>query len=180
MKNTKNNCRRIKSGRIPFFPETALWIQCSLVYRLLLRYHLGLIWNRGNLKRKARRCGIQNCLAIPVPEFISGLKLPPNTAISTGSTGFDTGPNIFTSALLRLGMPNKKPRRERCWQLFNIKKIEFSGTISTTPWERREVDRCNLFLWIIPSRKEADQEPHPRVHPPRHFQPHLLQALLPG
>ncbi len=68
MKNAEKTCQRIKSGRIPFSPEAALWIRRALVYRSLLRYHLGLIRNRGNLKQWARRCGIPNCLSILVVE----------------------------------------------------------------------------------------------------------------
>ncbi len=68
MKHAEKVCRWIKSGRIPFSPEAALWIRCAQVYRLLLRYHLGLIRNRGNLKQRASRCGISNCLSIPIPE----------------------------------------------------------------------------------------------------------------
>jgi hypothetical protein len=68
MKHTEKVCRRIKSGRIPFSPEAALWIRRALVYRSLLRYHLRLIRNRRNLKQRARRCGIPNCLSIPIPK----------------------------------------------------------------------------------------------------------------
>ena len=50
MKYAEKNCHRIKSGRIPFSPEAALWIQRTQVYRSLLRFHSGHIRNRGNLK----------------------------------------------------------------------------------------------------------------------------------
>ncbi len=49
MKNAEKTCQRIKSGKIPFSPEAALWIRRALVYHSLLRYHLGLIRKRGNL-----------------------------------------------------------------------------------------------------------------------------------
>ncbi len=68
MKNAEKTCQRIKSGRIPFSPEAALWIQHSLVYCSLLQYHLGLIHKRGNLKQQASQCGIPDCLTIPVAE----------------------------------------------------------------------------------------------------------------
>jgi hypothetical protein len=68
MKNAEKTCHCIKSGRIPFSPETILWIWRALVYRSLLQYHLGLIRNRGNLKQWARQCRISNCLSIPVVE----------------------------------------------------------------------------------------------------------------
>jgi hypothetical protein len=50
MVKAEKKCCRIKSGRILFSPEAALWIRRTQVYRLLLRYHQGLICNRGNLK----------------------------------------------------------------------------------------------------------------------------------
>jgi hypothetical protein len=64
--NAKKKCRKIKSGRIPFSPEAALWICCLQVYWSLLCYHNGHIRDCGNLKRTARYCGITNCFAITV------------------------------------------------------------------------------------------------------------------
>jgi hypothetical protein len=75
MANSEKKCRKIKSGQIPFSPEAALWIRCSQVFRSLLRYHEGRIKNRGNLKRTARRCGIENCLSIPIEEIRIRLKV---------------------------------------------------------------------------------------------------------
>jgi hypothetical protein len=74
MKHAEKVCRQIKSGQIPFSPEAALWIRHALVYRSLLPYHLGLIRNRGNLKRRVRQCEILNCLSIPVPELCLRLR----------------------------------------------------------------------------------------------------------
>ena len=37
MRNAEKKCPRIKSGRIPFSPEAALWITRMQVYRSLLR-----------------------------------------------------------------------------------------------------------------------------------------------
>ncbi len=53
MANAERKCRKIKSSRIPFSPEAAIWIRRTLVYKSLLRYHQGLIRNRGNLNRTA-------------------------------------------------------------------------------------------------------------------------------
>ncbi len=69
MTNAEKKCRRIKSGRIPFSPELSLWIRCTQVYRLLIRYHLGFFCNVGNLKRAARRCGISKCLFLSLEEI---------------------------------------------------------------------------------------------------------------
>ncbi len=74
MLNTERKCPRIKSGRIPFSPEAALWIRRTQVHSSLLRYHGGLIWNRGNLKQAARQCGISNCLSLTIEEVLLRLK----------------------------------------------------------------------------------------------------------
>lgn len=68
MLSAERKCRKIKSGRIPFSPEAALWIRRSQVYRSILRFHEGKIRNRGNLKRTARRCGIAQPLQLPIEE----------------------------------------------------------------------------------------------------------------
>ncbi len=75
MINAKNKCRKIKSGRIPFSPEAALWIHRSQVYWSFLHYHNCRIRNHGNLKGTARHCGITNCLAITVEEVTLCLKV---------------------------------------------------------------------------------------------------------
>merc|ERR1712155_481212 len=53
MRHAERHCRRIKSGRIPFSPQAAVWIRRAQVYRSVLRYHAGKIRNRGNLRRAA-------------------------------------------------------------------------------------------------------------------------------
>jgi hypothetical protein len=75
MKSAEKRCRRIKSGRIPFSPEASLWIRRTGVYRTLLRYHAGRKVNRGNLKRRARRCGINNPFGIDLHELRTRLKI---------------------------------------------------------------------------------------------------------
>ena len=69
MRHAEKKCRKIKSGRIPFSPEAALWIQQMQVYRSLLKYHAGRIRNQGNLKRTGIRCGIDNPLSLPIREI---------------------------------------------------------------------------------------------------------------
>jgi hypothetical protein len=54
MKHAEKNCRKLKSGRIPFSPEASLWIRQSHVYRALLHWHAGKIQNHGNLQRTSR------------------------------------------------------------------------------------------------------------------------------
>ncbi len=49
MTNAEKRCRKIKSGRIPFSPEAALWIRRTQVFRSILPYHKGRIKNQGNL-----------------------------------------------------------------------------------------------------------------------------------
>ncbi len=75
MINAEKNCRKIKSGRIPFSPEAAIWIRLMQVYKLLLRYHQGRIRNRANLGWTARRCRILNCLQIPVESLLQKIEV---------------------------------------------------------------------------------------------------------
>ncbi len=70
MINAEKKCRRIKSGRIPFSPEAALWIRRSQVYRSLIQYHNGFIRNCRNLRRTARRCGIERCFELLVEDIL--------------------------------------------------------------------------------------------------------------
>ncbi len=74
MQYAEKKCRKIKSGRIPFFPKAALWIRRLQVYWLILKYHAGRIRNRGNLKRAERRCDISNPLSIPIREVYLCIK----------------------------------------------------------------------------------------------------------
>ncbi len=53
MHRAKKHCRKLKSGRIPFSPEAAMWIKRTLCYRALLQYWAGKVKNKGNLKRQA-------------------------------------------------------------------------------------------------------------------------------
>jgi hypothetical protein len=75
MRNAEKNFQKIKSGSIPFSPEAAIWIRQMQVYKSLLRYHQGRIRNGANLQRTARRCGILNCLQIPVESLLQRIKV---------------------------------------------------------------------------------------------------------
>ena len=75
MLHAEKKCRRIKSGRIPFSPESAICIRRCQVYRSIMRFHEGKIRNRGNLKRAARRCGIEHPLHLTVDEVKARLKV---------------------------------------------------------------------------------------------------------
>jgi hypothetical protein len=153
MKNAEQTCRRIKSGPIPFSPEAALWIQRSLVYRSLLQYHLGFIWNQGNPKRKARWCRTQNCLAIPIPEICLGLKAATKHCNFYRNHGKYYKTKYLYKCLADAQDGQQGSRRERFWQSFNVKKKEVSGVVSTMPSERREAGQWDTFLWMIPTRK---------------------------
>ena len=43
MRHMEKNCRKIRAGVIPFFPESLIWIERAQVYRSLLRYREGQI-----------------------------------------------------------------------------------------------------------------------------------------
>lgn len=74
MRASEKRCRKIKSGRIPFSDKSAVWIRRRQVYHSLLRYHRGEIRNRANLKRAARRCGINRALQLTVKSIKRRLK----------------------------------------------------------------------------------------------------------
>ena len=46
-KGAEKKCRRIKSGRIPFSPESSKWIRRAQMYRSLLRFHAKKIQKLG-------------------------------------------------------------------------------------------------------------------------------------
>ena len=73
-RHAEKKCRRIKSGRIPFSPESAVWIRRRQVYVSALRFHAGMIHNRANLKRKGRRCGVAGVLRLPLSVLRERLK----------------------------------------------------------------------------------------------------------
>lgn len=66
MLHAEKSCRKLRSGRIPFSPEASLWIKRTLCYRSLLRYWAGKIRNKGNLKRQALRCRIDNPFSLSI------------------------------------------------------------------------------------------------------------------
>ena len=69
MVNAEKKCRKLKNGKIPFSPEAAIWIKRLQVYRQLLRYWAGKVKKRGNLKRSARRCNIENAFILTLEEI---------------------------------------------------------------------------------------------------------------
>ncbi len=69
MRHAEKICQKIKCCRIPFSPESALWIRWAQVYQLLIRFHKGRIKNRGNLKQASRRCNISNLLGMSIQEI---------------------------------------------------------------------------------------------------------------
>lgn len=75
MQHAEKKCRRIKSGRIPFSDESAVWIRRQQEYHSILRYLDGKIHNRANLKRAGRRCGINNALGLSRREVRARLKV---------------------------------------------------------------------------------------------------------
>ncbi len=71
MKNLEKRCRKIKSGRIPFSPEAAKWIQRVQVYKSLLKFVRGGGRNCGNLRWAAYRAGIENPLALTEADILA-------------------------------------------------------------------------------------------------------------
>ena len=75
MKHAEKKCRRLKSGRISFSPESVIWIKREQIYKSLLEYQFGRNKNRGNLKRAARKQGIKSPFQISVAELRARLEV---------------------------------------------------------------------------------------------------------
>jgi len=75
MKHAKKKCRRLKSGRISFSPESVVWIKREQIYKSLLEYQLGWNKNRGSLKRAARKQGIKEPFQITMAELKTRLEV---------------------------------------------------------------------------------------------------------
>ena len=61
MVRAEKKCRKFKTGRIPFSPESVMsWIKRKQIYQSLLEYRLGKRKNKGTLKRAARRQRIRS------------------------------------------------------------------------------------------------------------------------
>ena len=73
--NAEKKCRKIKSRRISFSPESSKWIKRAQMYHFILRFHAGKIRNKGNLRQVARRYSIRNCFSISLAEVRSRLKM---------------------------------------------------------------------------------------------------------
>jgi hypothetical protein len=69
MKHAKKKCRRLKSGRISFSPDSVIWIKREQIYKSLMEYQRGRNKNRGNLKRAARMQGIKEPFQITMAEL---------------------------------------------------------------------------------------------------------------
>ena len=75
MLHAEKKCCCIKSGRIPFSPDSPKWIRRDQVYRSILRFHAKRIRNKSTLKMVARRCRIRNPLSVPLSEVRARLKV---------------------------------------------------------------------------------------------------------
>lgn len=73
-KCAESGCRKIKSGTIPFSPESEIWIRRLRVYATLLSSHSGSRVSRGNLIRSARRASILRPFDRTEPEIRGRLK----------------------------------------------------------------------------------------------------------
>ena len=69
MVHAEHKCRKLKSGRICFSPESVIWIKREQIYRSLMEYKHGRTKNRGNLKRAARVQGIKKPFQISLAQL---------------------------------------------------------------------------------------------------------------
>ncbi len=69
MRHAERKCRKFKSGRIPFSPESVMWIKRKQIYTSLLDYQRGRVKKKGNLLRQARRQQISRPLSLSIREI---------------------------------------------------------------------------------------------------------------
>ena len=75
MAHAENKCRKIKSRKIPFSPDSIMWIKCRKTYRTLMSYHTVNKINKGNLKRAARRVVLRTPMQLSIQEIHKRLKV---------------------------------------------------------------------------------------------------------
>ena len=75
MTHAEKKCRKFKSGKIPFSPESILWIKRRQTYRTLMGYHAGNKVNKGNLKQSARIVGIHTPIKLSIQDIRKRLKV---------------------------------------------------------------------------------------------------------
>ena len=75
MAQAESKCRNIKSGKIPFSPESTLWIKRQKTYSSLMAYNAGNKVNKGNLKRSARKIRIRITMQLSIQEISKWLKV---------------------------------------------------------------------------------------------------------
>ena len=65
----ENKCRKKYKNDYDFSPEVRMWIEKGRAIRAIIRMKLGGECNIANLKRTARRCGLDNPLAYSRPQL---------------------------------------------------------------------------------------------------------------
>ena len=152
MLNAEKKCGRIKSGHIPFSPEAAIWICRTQVYRSLLRYHRGLICNRGNLIRTARRYGILWCFSISIKDILLRIKVCIDNAIVFANMASNTGGSTYINASRMHRTRRTTPRKKRkSLPSSNARKIAAPGNGSTMSWGKHGGDRHGEILLNPPN-----------------------------
>jgi hypothetical protein len=100
MHHGEKKCRKIKSGRIPFYPKASLWKRRTQVYWSLLRFKAGRIKSHGNLKRAARWCNIPNAICLsPLEKYTCASMPASNSVIISGRTASTIDKSTFTAVL---------------------------------------------------------------------------------
>ena len=103
--------RRGKSGQITFSSQAFKRIRRAQINRSLLRLHAGKIRNIENLKRAARRCGIEKPMKKSLAEIRAKLKACKKSATTSRSTATNT--DTSTSGSNWNGPGREEARRQR-------------------------------------------------------------------
>ena len=110
MTHAERNCRKLKSGRICFSPESVIWIKREQIYRSLVEYKHGRTKNSGNLKMAAWVQGTRSHFKYPWHNSGSIWRCVKSGMITFVSTGQDTERSIFST---ERGKPERKEGRKQ-------------------------------------------------------------------
>jgi hypothetical protein len=127
MKHAEKKCCRIKLGQIPFSPEASLWIHRCQVYRSLLRWHAGKIWNQGNLKCTARRNRIGCPFFLSVEELKVQLGICKQKCNYFWKHGKRHCPQHLDQCLVAAKDRADDDTKQKSWPSYDRKKIVLFG-----------------------------------------------------
>ena len=143
MLHAEKTCRKMKSGRIPFSPEAAVWIRRRQAYESLLKLKAGRIRNKSNCKRAAIRCGIKHPLSLKRRELLeNSYEYVRRSANTSRGMVTGTGGNTCNIACQLHGRKRIGKQRNRSWQSFGGRRSARCGDGLTLSWQDLKGEVC--------------------------------------